>query len=206
MKNIRPVTVLFLAAAPVLAASTSVFGALTMSLAVVAVMLCSMLLLALLRRLIPAEAKLPAALLTVGGFVAIAQLLLNAFLPGAVSALGLYLAVLAADLLLFSCAEQTLDKGPGKIAGAVAAAVLFLLFSVVLAALREIFGAASFAGHEIAALKNFRIPLLLQPAGGLILFAVLLAVVNRIFPGEDVQGDLTRAAVGLEPENKEAEA
>lgn len=207
MKSIHPVTVLFLAAAPILAASATTFGALGMSLAVLCVTLCSLLLLALLRRIIPAEAKLPAALLTIAGFAAIAQMLMNAFVPAAASALGVYLAILASDLLIFSYAERTLDRGPGKtIVGAVAAAALFLLFTFVLAALREIFGAASFAGHEIAALKAYRIPLLTQSAGGLILFAVLLAVVNRIFPAEGVQGEMTRAAVGLGPDDKEGEA
>ena len=90
--------------------------------------------------------------------------------------------------------------------GAVLSAICFAVFVLVLAALRELLGSASFAGTEIAALKNVRIPLLAQPAGGLILFAVLLAVVNAMFPAQDVSGDLTRAAVGLEPEDKEAEA
>ena len=83
-------------------------------------------------------------------------------------------------------------------------AVCFAVFALILAALREIFGAASFAGHEIAALKAYRIPLLLQSSGGLILYSILLAVVNRIFPAGQAQGELTRAAVGLAPENKEA--
>lgn len=204
MKKIHPVTVLFLAAAPILAASTSLIGALCMSLAVIIVLPCSMLLLALLRKLIPAEAKLPAVLLTVAGFAAMAQLLISALVPATPSGLGVYLAMLAADLLLFSYAEQAFDRGLEKpIAGAAVAAAFFLLFTAVLAILRELFGAASFAGHEIEALRAFRIPLLQQPAGGLILFAVLLAVVNRLFPGDEVQGDLTRAAVGLGTENKE---
>ena len=207
MKKLHPVTILFLGAVPALAASADVRAALGMSLAVLIVLLCSVLVLGLLRRLIPAEARLPAAVLTVAGFASMAQLLLNAFLPAAASMLGLYLAVLAVDLLLFSFAEGSLGGGLGKTFGkALLAAVCFAAFLLVLAALRELFGSASFAGNEIAALKEYRIPLLAQPAGGLILFAVLLAVVNRLFPGGDVQGDLTRAAVGLEPENKEAEA
>ena len=205
MKKIHPVTLLFLGAVPALAASADVRAALGMSLAVLLVLLCSTLLLGLLRKLIPSEAKLPAAVLTVAGFASMAQLLLNAFLPTAAAMLGLYLAVLAVDLMIFSAAETALDEGLGAALGrAVLTAVCFAVFALILAALREIFGAASFAGHEIAALKAYRIPLLLQPAGGLILYSILLAVVNRIFPAGQAQGELTRAAVGLAPENKEA--
>ena len=205
MKKIHPVTLLFLGAVPALAASVDMRAALGMSLAVLLVLLCSTLLLGLLRKLIPSEAKLPAAVLTVAGFASMAQLLLNAFLPTAASMLGLYLAVLAVDLMIFSAAETALDEGLGAALGrAVLTAVCFAVFALILAALREIFGAASFAGHEIAALKAYRIPLLLQSSGGLILYSILLAVVNRIFPAGQAQGELTRAAVGLAPENKEA--
>ena len=205
MKKIHPVTLLFLGAVPALAASADVRAALGMSLAVLLVLLCSTLLLGLLRKLIPSEAKLPAAVLTVAGFASMAQLLMGAFLPSVAAMLGLYLAVLAVDLMIFSAAETALDEGLGAALGcAVLTAVCFAVFVLILAALREIFGAASFAGHEIAALKAYRIPLLLQSSGGLILYSILLAVVNRIFPAGQAQGELTRAAVGLAPENKEA--
>lgn len=205
MKKIHPVTLLFLGAVPALAASADVRAALGMSLAVLLVLLCSTLLLGLLRKLIPSEAKLPAAVLTVAGFASMAQLLLNAFLPTAAAMLGLYLAVLAVNLMIFSAAETALDEGLSAALGrAVLTAVCFAAFALILAALREVFGAASFAGHEIAALKAYRIPLLLQSSGGLILYSILLAVVNRIFPAGQAQGELTRAAVGLAPENKEA--
>ncbi len=207
MKKLHPVTILFLGATPVLAGSVSLTAALGMSLAVILITFFSTLLLGLIRRLIPAEAKLPAAVLTVAGFASMTQLLLQAILPSAASMLGVYLAVLAVDLLLFSAAERAFDEDLGPALGrAVLSALCFAVFVFVLAVLRELFGSASFAGHEIAALKNIRIPLLAQPAGGLILFAVLLAVVNRLFPGEEVGGALTRAAVGLAPEDKEAEA
>ena len=205
MKKIHPVTLLFLGAVPALAASADVRAALGMSLAVLAVLLCSTILLGLLRKLIPAEAKLPAAVLTVAGFASMAQLLMGAFLPSVAAMLGLYLAVLAVDLMIFSAAETALDEGLGAALGrAVLTAVCFAVFALILAALREVFGAASFAGSEIAALKAYRIPLLLQSSGGLILYSILLAVVNRIFPAGQAQGELTRAAVGLAPENKEA--
>ena len=63
----NPAAVLFLGAAPALGASTDVRAALAMSVAVLGVLLCSSLLLGLLWKLIPAEAKLPAALITVAG-------------------------------------------------------------------------------------------------------------------------------------------
>ena len=201
----NPVTLLFLGAAPALAASTDVRAALGMSAAVLCVLLCSALVLGLLRKLIPAEAKFGAALLVVAGFASMTQLLLQAFLPSAWAMLGFYAAILGVDLMLFGSAENALDEGLGKgLASALVSGLCFAVFVLILAAIRELFGAASFAGKSVEALKDYKIGTLTQASGGLCVFAILLAVVNRIFPAGQAQGELTRAAVGLAPENKEA--
>ena len=201
----NPVTLLFLGAMPALAASTDVRAALGMSVAVLAVLLCSSLVLGLLRKLIPAEAKLPAALLVVAGFASMAQLLLQALLPSVYQMLGFYAAILGVDLLLFGGAEFAEDEGLGKgLLNALISGLCFALFVLILAALRELFGAASFAGTPVETLKNFKISLLAQSSGGLIVFAVLLAIVNALFPAQKGIGELTGSAAGLETEDKEA--
>lgn len=196
-----PVTLLFLGAAPALAASADVRAALGMSLAVLFVLLCSALVLALLRRLLPAEARFAAILLTVAGFASMAQLLLHALLPSAYALLGLYAAVLGVDLMLFGAGETGAERGLGS---ALISGLFFALFVLILSAVREIFGAASFAGNPIEFLAPYKIPLLTQASGGLILFSILLAVVNKLFPGGEEAGELTRAAAGLKAAEKEA--
>ena len=201
----NPVTLLFLGAAPALAASTDVRAALGMSAAVLCVLLCSALVLGLLRKLIPAEAKFGAALLVVAGFASMAQLLLQAFLPSAWAMLGFYAAILGVDLMLFGSAENALDEGLGKgLASALVSGLCFAVFVLILAAIRELFGAASFAGKSVEALRDYKIGTLTQASGGLCVFAILLAVVNRIFPSEDGMGKLTRSAIGFDSEEKEA--
>ena len=202
---VNPVTLLFLGAAPALAASTDVRAALGMSAAVLCVLLCSALVLGLLRKLIPAEAKFGAALLVVAGFASMAQLLLQAFLPSAWAMLGFYAAILGVDLMLFGNAENALDEGLGKgLVSALVSGLCFAVFVLILAAIRELFGAASFAGNPVEALKDYKIGTLTQASGGLCVFAILLAVVNRIFPSENGMGALTRAAIGFDTEEKEA--
>jgi len=202
---VNPVTLLFLGAAPALAASTDVRAALGMSAAVLCVLLCSALVLGLIRKLIPAEAKFGAALLVVAGFASMAQLLLQAFLPSAWAMLGFYAAILGVDLMLFGNAENALDEGLGKgLLSALVSGLCFAVFVLILAAIRELFGAASFAGKSVEALKDYKIGTLTQASGGLCVFAILLAVVNRIFPSEDGMGKLTRSAIGFDSEEKEA--
>lgn len=210
MKNdkllfLNPVTLLFLGAVPALGASTDVRAALGMSAAVLGVLLCSALLLGLLRKLIPEAARFPVALLVVAGFASMAQLLLQALLPSVFEMLGFYTAILAVDLLLFASAEEALEQGLGKaLLSALVSGLCFAVFVLVLAALRELFGSASFAGTPVEALKNYKIVLLTKVSGGLILFSALLAIVNRLFPAQKGCGPLSGAAAGLKPEDKEA--
>ena len=202
----NPVTLLFLGAAPALAASADVRAALGMSIAVMAVLLASALLLGLLRKLIPAGALLPAIVLTVAGFASMAQLLLQALLPGIFPMLGLYVAVLAVDLMLFGSTEDAADFGLGKgLLSALENGFCFAVFVLVLAALRELLGNASFFGMPVEALQDYRIPLLGQASGGLILFSLLLALFNKLFPAREEVGANTAAAVGF-PFEKEEEA
>ena len=200
----NPVTLLFLGVVPALGASAELRGALGMCAAVLGVLLLSALVLGLLRKLIPAEARLPAAVLVVAGFASAAQLLLHALLPSVYEMLGFYAAVLAVDLMLFAAAEETLESGLAKgVGNALVCGLIFAAFVLLLALIRELFGAASLAGNPVEALAPYKISLLTKAPGGLVVFAVLLAVVNRICPAQGGLGSLSRAAAGL-AEEKEA--
>ena len=200
----NPVTLLFLGVVPALGASAAVQGALVMSAAVLGVLLLSALVLGLLRSLIPSGARLPAAVIVVAGFASAAQLLLQALLPSAFEMLGFWAAVLAVDLMLFAAAEDTLEFGLGKgLVNALLCGVIFAVFVLILAAIRELFGMAALGGRPVEALAAYKIPLLSQTAGGLIVYAILLAVVNRIRPPQSGVGELTIAAAGLCEEKEE---
>ena len=200
----NPAAVLFLGAAPALGASTDVRAALAMSAAVLGVLLCSSLLLGLIRKLLPREAFLAAAMLVVAGFASAAQLLLQAFVPSVYEMLGFYAAILAVDLLLFAGAECTEEQGLGKaLVNALLSGLIFTVFVLLLAGIRELFGSASFAGQSVEALKNIRINVLTQASGGLIVFAILLAVVNALCPAALSLDRLSSLAVGCEEKEEE---
>ena len=200
----NPAAVLFLGAAPALGASTDVRAALAMSAAVLGVLLCSSLLLGLIRKLLPREAFLAAAMLVVAGFASAAQLLLQAFVPSVYEMLGFYAAILAVDLLLFAGAECAEEQGLGKaLVNALLSGLIFTVFVLLLAAIRELFGSASFAGQSVEALKNIRINVLTQASGGLIVFAILLAVVNALCPAALSLDRLSSLAVGCEEKEEE---
>ena len=113
----NPVLVLFLGACPAMAASTSVISALGMGAAVLIVMLLSNMLIYALRNAIPKSARLSANILIITAVVSAVQMLMNALLPNVYQMLGVYLAVVAVDLMVYGSAEdaaQDADEPCGR--------------------------------------------------------------------------------------------
>ena len=203
----NPVLVLFLGACPALALTADVRSALAIGLAVLAVMLLSSLVIGALRKLIPQRARLAAGVLVTAAFASAADMLMNAYLPGTYKMMSLYLALVAVDLLAFGSAENAAKAGLGKgLANALLTGIYFTVVVLVVAAVRELFGAGSFAGNEIAFLKDHAVPLLSQASGGFMILAFAAAVVNKLCRGCCLcQGKgIAFAAAGLD-EAKNAE-
>ena len=80
--------------------------------------------------------------------------------------------------MLFASAEDALEFPLGRsLCGALLSGLIFAVFVLLLAAIRELFGAASLCGNPIEALAPYKITLLTKTTGGLFVFAILLAVV-----------------------------
>ena len=185
----NPLLILFLGACPAMGATTNVMGALGMGVALLAVMVLSGIVIAALRKAIPDCAKIPAYLIIIAGFVSIVQMLMNAYLPEIYQMLGIYIAVAAVDLVVFANAEDGAEGGVGAaVKGAVKTGVYFIVVLVVMAFIREVLGSGSFAGKDIAALANYRIPALTKASGGFIVYSFVAAVVSNLFAEKKAEG------------------
>lgn len=192
----NPALILFLGAAPALGATVDVRAGLGLGLAALLVMLLSTLVLLALRKLIPEGARLPAAILVSAGFTSLIGLMMNAFFPTVYGLLGLYLSVLAVNLLVFAQAESLSVKH------SLVSGLAFLGLVLVTALLREVFGAASFAGIGLSFLAEYKIPLLLKAPGGLVIYAFVAALAGKLFGGELSLGGLTGQASGIAKEGE----
>lgn len=183
MKKLDPVTLLFLGAVPALAATGSVLSALGMGVAVLLIMLLSVLIIEAVKGLIPKRAHIPACILMVAAVASVVSMLMNAFLPKIYNMLGLYMAVAAADLLIFSRAEVAAKQGLGAaLADSALSGLTFLASITVLAVFREVLGGGSFAGITLSFMQGRALAVLVQPSGGLLALALMLAVIQALRP------------------------
>ena len=194
----NPVLVLFLGACPAMAASTSVISALGMGAAVLIVMLLSNMLIYALRNAIPKSARLSANILIITAVVSAVQMLMNALLPNVYQMLGVYLAVVAVDPMVYGRAEDAVERSFVKsVVNSLLTGLGFAAAMFVMSAVREILGGGSFAGHGIAFFKTYNIPALLQPHGGFVVFAILLAAIQALGGGKTSGKGTACAAAGL---------
>ena len=180
----NPVLVLVLGTCPTLAVSTGIISALSMGLAATVVLVCSNIVISLLRKVIPDTVRIPCYIVVIAAFVTVVQLLMQAYLPDLYDMLGVYLALIVVNCIILGRAEMFARKNNviDSALDGLGMGVGFLLALLAMATIREVFGAGSFAGMEIPVLVDYKIPILTQAPGGFLVFGIMIAIVNMIGP------------------------
>lgn len=182
----NPVFVLILGTCPTLATTNTVIGAFAMGLAATAVLICSNVVISLLRKVIPETVRIPCYIVIIAGFVTIVSMFMHAFLPELYELLGVYLALITVNCIILGRAEMFASKNTvGKSAlDGIGMGLGFTIALLAMATIREVFGAGSFAGIQIPVLSNYTISYLTKAPGGMLVYGLLIAVVSVITKGK----------------------
>ena len=202
----NPVLVLVLGTCPTLAVTSGIVSALSMGIAATAVLLCSNIVISLLRKVIPDTVRIPCYIVIIAAFVTAVQMLLQAYLPDIYDMLGVYLALIVVNCIILGRAEMFARKNNvlDSALDGLGMGVGFLIALLAMALIREVFGAGTFAGIEIPVLVDYKIPFLTQAPGGFLVFGILIAVVNAIGPkkGEGKRRQISCEDAPVAPETK----
>ena len=178
----NPVLILILGTCPSLAMSASVISALSMGIAATVVLIGSNAVISALRKLIPETVRIPCYIVIIAAFVTAVQMLLQAYLPNIYNMLGVYLALIVVNCIILGRAEMFARKNNviDSVLDGIGMGVGFLVALVLIATVREVLGAGSFAGFEIPFLVNFKIPILVKAPGGFLVYGIVIAVMNKL--------------------------
>ena len=185
----NPVLVLILGTCPTLATTTNVVGAFGMGIAAMAVLICSNILISLLRKIIPDSVRIPCYIVVIAAFVTVVQMVMHAYLPELYEMLGIYLALIVVNCIILGRAEM-FARNHGILDSALDGLGMGLGFTgalLAMALIREVIGAGSFAGIEIPVLSDYAIPGLTMAPGGFLVFGILIAVVNKLTDGKAIK-------------------
>lgn len=175
----NPVLVMLLGTCPTLAVTSFAINGLGMGLATMFVLICSNVVISLLKNFIPKQVRLPSYIVIIAGFVTFVSFMLQRFIPDLYSALGVFLSLITVNCIILGRAEMFASKN-NVLSSALDGAGMgigFTLALVVMGIIREILGNGSFFGLSIG---NWFEPIVFfaTPAGGFFVFGIVIAIVN----------------------------
>lgn len=175
----NPILVLFLGMCSTLAVSTSLINALGMGLSTTAVLLCSNVVISLLRKYIPKEVRIACYVVIIAGFVTIVDLCLKAFLPTLSEALGIFIPLIVVNCIILGRAEAFASKETPKYAAldGLAMGLGFTAALCVMGFIREGLGNGSILGFRVL---PFQVTLIAAPCGGFLVLGFLVALVQHL--------------------------
>jgi electron transport complex protein RnfE len=178
----NPVFRLLLGMCPTLAVTAAVKPALTMGLSVIFVLLCSNIVVSLMRNFLKPHLRILMFTLTIATFVTIADLFLKAFVPRMSEMLGPYVPLIIVNCIIICRAEACASKNNlfVSIIDALGMGVGFTLTLCVLAGVREVLSTGAI--WEIKVSPDWFVPwaAIGMPAGAFITLGLLLGLVNVI--------------------------
>lgn len=182
----NPVFIILLGLCPTLGVSTQVINALGMGAGVIFVLVFSNVLISLLKNIIPNSIRIPSYIVIISAFVTVVEMVMHAFAPSIYESLGIYLPLIVVNCIILGRAEAFASKNSvlDSFFDGIGMGVGFTLALLLIAAIREVFGAGtitlvpigSFDGViEIPILSTYPVRVIAVASGALLLMGLLKA-------------------------------
>ena len=166
-----------------MAITTTLFNGLGMGLSVTLILICSNVVISLLRKVIPEKIRIASYIVIIAGFVTMVDLLLKAYLPALSESLGVFIPLIVVNCIILGRAEAFASKN-GVLASAVdglTQGIGYTAALVVMCVVREFLGSGTFGkgvfGADGIRLIEAQYPALLVilPVGGFLTLGCLIA-------------------------------
>lgn len=187
----NPVLRLVLGTCPTLAVTTMASNGIGMGLAATFVLLCSNVVISILRNVIPGQVRIPCYITVIAGFVSVVQMIVKAFIPSLDASLGVFLPLIVVNCIILGRAEMFASKN-GIIDSAldgIGMGIGFTITLTIMGTIREILGSGTWMsgldgllpflpeGFAIQVLPEAIDPFTIMTSapGGFFVFGVLMA-------------------------------
>ena len=180
----NPVLAQLLGMCSTMAITTTLFNGLGMGVSVTLILICSNVVISLLRRVIPDKIRIAAYIVIIAGFVTMVDLLLKAFLPALSDSLGVFIPLIVVNCIILGRAEAFASKNT-VLASAVDGLTQGIGYTAALVAicvLRELLGSGTFGkgvfGADGIRVLDAQYPALIMilPVGGFLTLGCLIAL------------------------------
>jgi len=177
----NPVFVMALGLCPTLAVTSSVQNAIGMGLAATFVLVCSNLIISIIKKLIPDKIRIPSYIVVIASFVTIVDMVMNAYFPAIHKNLGLFIPLIVVNCIILGRAEAFASKNNviKSIADGLGMGLGFTLALIVIGGIREVLGAGQFLGHPILPATYKPVLVAILAPGAFIVMGLLMGLMNK---------------------------
>ncbi|MDD2314876.1 MAG: electron transport complex subunit E [Proteiniphilum sp.] len=177
----NPTFVLLLGMCPTLATTSSAINGMSMGLATMFVLICSNMVISMLKNVIPDMVRIPAYIVVIATFVTIIEMAMNAYVPALADSLGIFIPLIVVNCIVLGRAESFASKN-GVFASIFDGAGMGLGFTLslsVLGGIRELLGTGKIFSINIYPEQYGSLLFVLAP-GAFIVLGYLIAIFNKL--------------------------
>ena len=189
----NPVLILMIGLCPILACSTTFRDSFGIGLATIFVLVCSNFSIALIRRIIPSQIRIPVFIIIISTFVTITDYTMHAYLPSLYKSLGVFVPLIVVNCIILGRAEGFSSKNNIvlSIFDGLGMGIGFLLAIGVIGLIREVLGTGAITNPStFLFIPPFKINLagegfspavmMILPPGAFLTIAFLIAGLKRL--------------------------
>ncbi len=178
----NPVFRLVLGMCPTLAVTTAAVNGIGMGLATTFVLVCSNMMVAKLRDIIPNKVRIACYIVIIATFVTIVDLVMHAYFYQLHKTLGLFIPLIVVNCIILGRAEAFASRNPVKasIYDGLGMGIGFTLALVALGSVRELLGNGTIFGLAIMGEGYLPFLLMILPPGAFLTLGFMLGLMNKI--------------------------
>lgn len=178
----NPILIIMLGLCGALACSTGAMDALGMGVAFSFVMICSNVVISMIRKLVPSQIRIPAYIIVISTFVTVIDYSMKAWAPALSRSLGVFVPLIVVNCIVMGRAEAFASKNgvPAALMDGIGMSIGFTWVITLLGAIREVLGNGTVFGMQVMPAAYQPILLFILPPGAFLVLGFLIAAHKRI--------------------------
>ena len=177
----NPTFVLLLGMCPTLGTTSSAINGMGMGLATMFVLICSNVVISLIKNLVPDMVRIPIFVVVIASFVTLLQMVMQAYVPALYATLGLFIPLIVVNCILLGRAEAFAAKNNplSSFFDGLGMGLGFTIALTLLGGVREFMGTGKL--FKIAIMpEDYGMLIFVLAPGAFIVLGYLIAIVNRL--------------------------
>ncbi|HQH49804.1 MAG TPA: electron transport complex subunit E [Candidatus Cloacimonadota bacterium] len=178
----NPTFVIVLGMCPTLATSTSVNNAIGMGIAATFVLVCSNIMISLIKNITPDKIRIPVYVVVIAAFVSVVDMAMAAYIPDLHKSLGLFIPLIVVNCIILGRAEAFANKNNvlNSMADGIGMGLGFTLSLSVVATIRELLGNGTWLGIRILPQSYNPMLIAILAPGAFFTLGFLMAAINML--------------------------